>query len=501
MKSDFNQMLNLHEVFYYILKRWRNIILFGLIGGILFGGFTFLRMKKNSTTIEDLSNTPKYTIENLTDKENQKIEEDILQHDAKVLQIKSRLEFLNNRFRTLNEKIANSLYLSMSDTEQFFYEFDINMKLTIKDDIDQSEIDEILRELMVKYNSQFSSESFFKYIAFQTDFLVPQNQVRELVQSNIGTNNNIHIVLTAPEDILGSLTEAVKLYIKTEADDTILLSQNFETEIINDVESIGSNEAVQNQLAEINEQITALSSEIDQNETELEERINEAKLEFSEKYLENKLNQEKKIESPSQVKKGSSKKLLVLYILVGICLGAILVIIWYIYKLMSSKNIIDINEINNNLGLMVINQIYIEDKSASKIDNWINAKYLKREKNVSNSLADQVSYTKTLIEVLIKKDNSELTDSKMYKVGMAGEITDYQSVELIDQFEDNDLFSVSKLSLSLNSETELRKMNDVSSIVLVIKTHYTEVNEILHFIELAKDMNKEILGAVSLECL
>lgn len=96
----------------------------------------------------------------------------------------------------------------------------------------------------------------------------------------------------------------------------------------------------------------------------------------------------------------------------------------------------------------------------------------------------------------------EQTESKFLKVGIAGELTDEESVDLIDELaEDVKLFSVSKFSLFPDTEAELKKMSEVDSIILIIKTYHTELDQIIDFVELAQKMNKKILGVVSIECL
>ncbi len=510
MQSSYDQMFNLRDVFYYILKRWRNVFLFGLIGAILLGSFSFFKMiRTNSSATEKSSDNPKPTVGKLTDKEEKTVEEDILKYDSEAQRINSRLEFLTARYQKLNKQTANSLYLSMADTEQFFFEFDIKVLINLKEGMNEEDIDESLRILTVEYNNQFFSEAFFKYIEYQTNGLVPYDQVRDLMKTDISSSDNIHVVLTAPEDVLPSLKDAVILYIETRAEDTILFSNDFTTELFNEVSSVDSNEKIQDQLAEINEQIINLSLEIDECEIKLQERIEEAKPIFSEEFLgenleEIELKEIKEESIPShQVKNEISKTSLLINIFLDFLLGEFLIVIWYIYKIMSSKNIFDVNALSNNFGLMVINQIYVfEDKSVSKIDKWINTKYLKGKKYVSKSLTDQVSYTKILVEILMKRDNPELTESKPYKIGIVGELTDERSAALIDELEkDNEFLSVSKFSLFPSTEIELRKMSEVGSMILIIKTHDTEISKICHFIDLATEMHKEILGVVSIECL
>lgn len=485
MQSDFDQMVKLRDVFYYILKRWRSIILFGLIGGLLLGGFTFLKSKIMTSTISnELSANLESAIEKLTDDEKKEIEKSILANDAIAIQLNSKLESLEDRYIKLNEQLANSLYLSMSDTDQFFIEFDIKVELISKNNMDQEDINESLRQLIVAYNNQFISKNFYEYIEFQTNGLVPQDQVRDLVKTAINSSDNIHVTLTAPEDVLPSLTDAVKRYVDTLANDTILLPYSFTIEMYNEVSRVDSNKKIQEEIAEINEQILNLSLEIDDCKIKLQEI-------------------EKNSISSNQAKSEISKTSVIINILLGFLLGAFLIIIWYIYKFMTSKNIFDVNALNDNLGLMTINQIYVfGDKSALRIDKWINTRYLKKKEYISNSLTDQVSYTKTLVELLIKKNNPELTESEPYKIGLVGELTDDRSAELIDKLDkDNESLSVSKLSLFPSTEIELRSMNEVNSMILIVKIHDTEISKISHFIKLATEMHKEILGVVSIECL
>lgn len=103
---------------------------------------------------------------------------------------------------------------------------------------------------------------------------------------------------------------------------------------------------------------------------------------------------------------------------------------------------------------------------------------------------------------MIKKNNPELTESEPYKIGLVGELTDDRSAELIDKLDkDNESLSVSKLSLFTSTEIELRSKNEVNSMILIVKIHDTEISKISHFIKLATEMHKEILGVVSIECL
>ena len=502
MQSNFDQIFNLSDVFYFILKRWRNILLFGLIGAVLLGGITFFKsnVMTTSTDADEESVDLESAIEKLTDKEKEEINKDILEYDNEAIQFSSRLDYLKNRRRKLNEQIANSLYLSMANTEQFFYDFDINIGINSIGNMNETEIDEILYNFKVAYNNQFSTESFFKYVESQTNGMVPKDQVKDLIKIGLSSDANIHITVTAPEDVMPSLTEAIKLYIKTEAENVVFFPYSVVTNIINEVDSIDSNNEVQNQLVKINKEITALSIEIEQYKIKLQDRIKEVEPDFSEKFIEDKLEQE--TISLDQSENKLSKKSLFRNIFLGLFLGTFLNIIWHIYRLITSKNIFDVSSLSDNFGLTTINHIYIlDEKNASKMDKWINTRYLKGKKCTSISLDDQVSYTKTMIELLMKNENLDLTKTESHKIGMVSELTDDQSIEFIKNVKDNDFYSVSELSLSLNSEAELKKMDEVNSIVLIIRTNYTKVNEVLYFIEMAKKMNKKILGVISIECL
>lgn len=503
MQSDFDQMFSLRDVFYYILKRWRSIILFGLIGSILIGGFTCIKSeKKASTTVEVLSDDLDSAVKKLTNDEKKEIEKNILENDAQVIQFNYRLEYLRERYQKLNDQLANSLYLSMSDTEQFFFEFDVKIELNSKDDMDQAEIAESLRRLLVEYNNQFLSDAFFKYIEYQTNGLVPYDQVKDLVKTDINSSDNIHVTLTAPGNILPSLKNAVELYVENKVKDSILLPFSFDSKIMNEVSSIDSNEEITKQLAEINEQISALSSEIDQYEIKLQDRKEEAKPIYSEKFLENKLNIETETIPSAQVNNGINKQSLAMYMIIGFLLGAFLIVIWYVFILLSSKNVFDVKDLSNDLGLMMINPIYVfGGKHTSKIDKWINTRYLKQKNHTSNSIEEQISYSKAMIEVLIKKTDSDVTKSNEHKVGLVGELTDDESVELIEKIKDSNLFSAFELPLSLNSETELEKLDEANSLVLIIRTHHTKIKQVLYYVELAKKMKKEILGVISIESL
>ena len=503
MRTNIDQTFELRDLFYYLLRRWRSILLFGLIGGILLGMLTFTRAKiQTSSVSEKIPDTSEYKFSNLTDKEKEKINKLILEKDAQVMQTNSKIASLKDRYSKLNSQLANSLYLEMANDNQFFYEFDVVVEPTVKDGLNQMEMEERHRNLVVEFVKKLKSDSFYNFVKNRTNSLIPSEQVRDLTNIKLNSDDSIHVSLTAPEEILPHLTDAVFDYLDSTISDSILLPYAFSTKIINEAERVSSSEQVQKQLAETKSQMENLSLEIEECEIRLEDYIEEAKPIFVEKYINAEAAFEQNNETNTQSNGKLSSRILLRNIIIGFAFGIFLYILWRMFRLFTNGRLFDINSVAKKLDLMIISQILILDsKRTSKIDRWINQKYLKEKPFSLLEYEDQILYSKTLIERVLGKNTLKSNNTEKYNIGAVSELTDDSTMEFINRLEeDSDLFIISKLSLSLSSHEELKKIEKVNSIILVVRIDHTKIDQIVRFVELSHDMEIKVLGIVAIDC-
>ena len=58
MQTNINQTFSLRDIVFYVLKRWRSVIIFSLIGAMLLAGLTFVRSRNTKSTIQTVPDYP-----------------------------------------------------------------------------------------------------------------------------------------------------------------------------------------------------------------------------------------------------------------------------------------------------------------------------------------------------------------------------------------------------------------------------------------------------------
>src|SRR5678816_3169233 len=93
------QSLNIKDMLYIVLRSWRRIIVFAMMGALLLGGFALYRNRRTAT---DSPTEPEPASEiTLTKEESEAIRKSVMANDLTVIRHNKRIEALNGRVGAL----------------------------------------------------------------------------------------------------------------------------------------------------------------------------------------------------------------------------------------------------------------------------------------------------------------------------------------------------------------------------------------------------------------
>ncbi len=543
----------LRDFIYFAVKGWRRIIIFALIGAFLFTGVALYRNRA--------SKPPKhYDLDDkeaaLTDEEIKTVNSEVLASDVDIIRLTKRRDYLRSQIYSLSERLSNSIYLSIDENNQPLGVFDLAVSMINT----TGETDEIIEQrhllLCLDYLRSARGDNFYAYLERANDAMITGINLLELIEISMNEDNSINFKISGPDlDIVHQLSMAAQEYVTLEIKDQLSYTYPHNVSINNESYDAVSNpkiaadrERMETNVNEFYENLKLINSEYT---FVLEEKIEmaeeQARIIKAEKLS---TDEAEKIEEQTD-ESTSSAFSVIFYAIGGFLLGLIIAMLWNFYRGSSTGKLLHPDNFANKVGLLYINEIIVpatedgrhNNKLGYSIDLWIKRCYLRTKISSAESMQSGVSYAATMIQGL---NAAQLLDETFYfssNVNAFAETEDstnnipYSVLTTPKKIsktkgKDEDItltttavlasddLAVRVAADAINKEAEqdgnckfkLLPVGSVSdnisaidilrsadSVLVMIRPRKTEQQEIIRSLEMAHQLQKPVLGLVSVE--
>lgn len=494
----------LRDFIYFALKGWRRIIIFALVGAILFTGIASLRNRDlGNNEIADGEVIAKTGV-TLTDQELKAVNDYVVKSNIGVLRYLNRLTYLQNSANTLAERLSNSIYLSLDPEAQLVGSFDLVVKMQDITNENTETIEQRHSLLSLEYLKSVRSSVFFTELEKVSGTNINAANLRELVLVSMKADKSIHFEISAPDmTVLQRLCEAIRKYIVVEVGSQIIYPYTHNIEFSDTVYDTVKNPVIMERRLQFENDLNKISNEITVVTAEYEQVLDDVLVEETEKAIERKainLAEQELIEKSERAQASLS-----LYAAGGLIIGVLVAVLWNFYRGSSSGKLLHAENFSRRSGLLFINEIFVaeQDKNRRKrlafaLDQRIERFYLKEKVRNAVSFDEAVSYAVSVIDGLSAgraKENEQI-------VALAA---DDRAVSLalgrINQGAEHSKkkFSLLPLEKDAGRISVIEAIKAADSVIIFVRPRQTELEDVLRSLEIIQELNKPILGLISVE--
>ncbi|MFP3153100.1 hypothetical protein LQZ18_01455 [Lachnospiraceae bacterium ZAX-1] len=487
--------LSLVDLCWNILLKWRRVIALGILFAVIAVGAGLIKSKNTSPPIELEETTPENSesqkdslVEKLTEEELTNV-----QLTERLMERKTELEaYLNESvLMNLDSYAVPTLELSYFVDSDYTY----NIMETVKEDYTAA--------LVSAYRDHIANGSFNADIIEIANLDITQESFRELmaVSGSGGQDSDnlitIKVIYTNEKD-LKSISAEIQRQLKvqeTKLNDMVgkhtlkLVSEN--QSIVTDRTILDrQNERVQ-LLSQWNAQIITLKNAIsdvqqqllDLNTAEKQLGLGDAKGEGTEE------------KAGAQPTLGTSG--LIKYMLLGAILGVFIACAWSVLQVLLASRLQYVKELRDLYGLRVFGEISLPVKSRS-IFSFVDRFLL----NIRYRNQKQLTYEQQ-ITLAISNIKIACTNDQIDTVFLSGSEIERMDANMLDRIQTELKKAEIKVALGQNAfydATSLKDMCENGIVVLLEQAGISIYNEITKLIQLMKEQNVTILGAIGVKC-
>lgn len=481
------QSIRVKDLIFIILRAWRQVIVFAIVGVILLAGFAFYRGR--------ISNQPSEQTLKLTDKEIEEVSQKAMQGDPEILERTDRVVSLETRSDYLSNRLANSVYLSINEKAQPVVTFDVIM-------IPQSpssESDETYEQreylLSLEFLKITKSNALVDYLASQCMQRVEAQWIMELLTSRLDAKRALHFEVTAPDlETAESLAGAAEEFFSDIIREHLEVTYLFDVEIRNHTKSVEPNPAIREERSLVEKELSNVRSAIEQEQEAISLRIEE----ILDRALEEKI--EKTEREQSAQPKTSLKRNMLKYGIAGALIGILIAAFIAVFRATSSSLIWSPEEYADQLKLLYIGSVGVaasqeKKKFGSGLDRWLERLFYRKKGAVH--LEDSVSYALSVIEGLGQKEGISPDAEHSLKIAVMGDAGDASLEKLVEGIQG--LPSMKGIKVVANTEEGIKALRSADAVVQLVQARQTSLRKAIHDLELATGMGVRILGIIGVE--
>ncbi len=458
--------IDLRELFWSILFGWRQIICFSIVMAVLFSGMKYIfdnRAYQSAQMNDGKKSEPVLTAE---------AEEQLSSAREMIARIKEYQEYLDT-----------SPLMQLNPYEKRTIELQYYVKSDYTYDYTKENQNDYTGTLMTFYYNFITGGELRKNIISTLNLSISQADLSELwTISQVG--NSISIKIAYPEEEkLKDMAEFVKQQLEQKelefqqigSHELKLMDES--QNIIVDTALIDKRNAISNNIASINTQLTVLK-------TNMSEQLRS--LLYNEDMLNNDSGEE------VAVKPGFRKK----NFLLGAFLGFFLVCVWIVCKRLFTVRLQSSEEICSLYNARLLGSITIKSQKRhflSVIDNTFLAVKNRRKKKLS--VEQQIMRIVTNVVLSCKKEGRE----KVYMTGSEYESADMPTLDKIKKELVEQGVQVKEGGNIFYDAESLKQATEIGTILFIEQTGKSIYDEIYNELNLAKEQGNQILGVVVLE--
>lgn len=506
--TSLEQSLNIKDMLYIVLRSWRRIIVFAMMGALLLGGFALYRNRRTTT---DSPTEPEPASEiTLTKEEDEAIRKSVMANDLTVIRHNKRIEALNGRVGALIDRIDNSVYLTIDERAQPVSSFEITVTPEEPSEMAEDTLEQRRYFLGLDYLKYAKSKDFYTYLAAASEGGIDADWLHELVESKLISDNTLHVELTAPDrSTVMALSQAAQDFFLREIREKLSIDYLYQAEVSNLQSKTEDNPAIRLERETLQKELDDTIKSIRDGQAEVELIVNEA---LEQERLAKQA--EQPVESPLEPAE-PAKQNVAMFVLGGLFLGVMAAVLWAVYQAMSSEVIYDPAEFAEQLGFLYIGSIAAPGEIPAKsfgsgIDRWLERRFWGQRRGQASAQIG-APYVASVIHGLLDRDatlcaSDDPTAMTSLTVAVLEDDEKFAGRVLVDAINeetgktvDGTRYQLAGVSVQLDTEEGVKAFQTSDAAVLLLYPHETKIPQAMRTLKMADGMGKQVLGVVSAE--
>lgn len=472
------RVISLDELFFEILLKWRMIIIFMIIGGVLFGGYSYFQSTQNAETQKNQA----------------------MMSDADILNT------LENTL-TDREKVLARVALEHSAYSEYYNEsllmhIDANNVPTMDLVFDVKTLEEKTRENLVEIYEQSFETGVSDWLfqngmeeakAFQAnELIITENEIKKQLKQTLDEKDGIISikVVHVDEDSCKALAKQVKEYVFAQKGrleeiygphEVILVSESY-ARLVN---------------ADLLEYQRSILANIQASNTyyeQLTSKFSATQIEYMDLFKKSKMDETESVQTNEIVSANPSINLK--YVLLGMVLFAFIYVFYAFGAYILNNKLHTNDDLNELYGIVQLGTIYTEN-SKKRFLGFIDAGLIAiRDRNKRKFTEDE---TEEIVAVAIKMAVKKSGDKAVGFIGCDVKKQTEEKFNSIRELLEKEDIKVTMLDNVLYNAEQMEKLANISNVVLIEKAGSTMYDEVTKELELIERYNINVLGGILVE--
>lgn len=473
-QESMEREINLMELFWELLLGWRKMICFAVVFAILLGGGKY---GKDTITYRNQQNIDEEKIENdLTAEEQQDLQE---------------TKLLMNRLKKYTKYRKNSVLMQINPYEkpilklQYYIKSDYIMNYTKDTQRDYT------NDIVMTYYNYLTSGELKRNVITNVSLSISEEVFGELIEIGTGAETEtkteiettvFSITITYPdENKLNEISESIKAQLTAKESEFQQIGSHTLV-LINESQSTVIDKTLMDQQTALARTITDCTTQLDTAKTNLTKQ-QLLLLGLEEKRISD---EEEKLLQPT---------LSIKYMLLGAILGIFLVCMWITCKMLFTAKLQTAEEIRNLYNIRLLGEITISTNKKyflSIIDKKILAAKNRKKKKLS--MEQQIK----LVAVNVALSCRQKEINSIYITGSEYENIDVRILDRIRRELAEQGIQVKEGGNIFYDAESLRQGTEIGTMLFIEQKAQSIYDEISNELNLAKEQNNYILGAIVL---
>ena len=469
--------MKISDLIYIVLRSWRRLIVFALLGAVLFAGVDLLR---NWRILAGEKWIPSAT---LSDKAIEEIRAEVQVSHPDALTHSKRIAELSDRSDDIANQLANSVLLGLDGESQPVSSFLVNLHYFKEINEDDDLVEQKRHQLLLDYVSLTRSEEFFEFLVVKMDGLISDKWIKELFEIDVRQNAAVHFDVTGSDkEGAEKLALAIQDYLLREARGEINTPYAHQVSISNVQYAVRSNPDIQARRQRLETELEGSLNEI-QEEKETIEGIIEQVIEEKRQELADELIA---TNTPPAVARG-----LVKYVVAGAFVGILVAAFFAVYKESTTGLIRHPEELAEQLGVLYIGQLNIPqgdsgEKEGSGLDRFLENAFYGRKNQVSGRL--NLQHAASIV-------GGFCADTSCKTLAVLGE--GEAAPLLVEALNAEAGERVAGVLAEIGQEGAITALQKADAALILIRPRVTRFNELVRDIGIASQMGKKIIGVLA----
>lgn len=483
------QSIKTRGLIFVILRAWRQVFLFAVLGAILLAGFAFYRGR---TPVKPSKETLK-----LTDTEIEAVTQKALLGDPVIMERTSRKKALGIRSDYLSSRLANSVYLSINEKAQPLVAFEVHLFPEQPSPESEDTYEQRLYFLGLEYLKIAKGDLLVEHLADQCMRRVEGRWIMELLTFRLDAKGVLHFQATAPDSetarsLAGAAEEFFTDMIRVHLDVPYL----FDLEIGKHSQSLVENLSIRDEREQTARDLEEVRLAFDLEQEAIDLRVEEVLDQALEEKIEQAGEEQKVMTRPALMRS------MFKYGIAGAFIGLLFAAFIAVLRASSAAPVWSPRDYADQLELLYIGSIVLDSPQGKRgwgsgMDRWFE-RLLYHGKG-AGSQEEGAAYLLSVIEGLIRQKGTGPDAEHVRTVAVMGDAQDAALAVLVDGVQE--LPSLRAVRVLADSAEGIKDLRSADAVVQLVQARRTSLGKAVHDLELARGMGLKILGVIGTESL